>query len=115
MKFGPKQHRFVVPAPKRQENTMKIGEHFYSQVKCVLQNLSENQVQEERHMAVEAAIVRVMKSRRTLTLNEIIEQVCQILRQFSPDVKVFCFILLQFIHVSSLLKPKSSIFLKKSI
>ena len=27
MKFNPKQLRMVVPAPKKQDNTMKIGMH----------------------------------------------------------------------------------------
>lgn len=46
-------------------------------------------------MAVEAAIVRIMKARKTLGLNEIIEQVCQILRQFDPEVKVLLNIIVE--------------------
>jgi len=46
-------------------------------------------VEEDRGLAVEAAIVRVMKSRKVLNYPNLIQEVLNILRQFKPDPRVF--------------------------
>jgi len=45
-------------------------------------------VEEDRGLAIEAAIVRVMKSRKMLNYTNLIQEVLGILRQFKPDPKV---------------------------
>lgn len=61
---------------------------------------------ENREMAVEAAIVRVMKSRKTLEITVLIEEVSKLLYQFSATKTVifsfalrlifFCFVFLAY-------------------
>mmetsp|Transcript_13538 Transcript_13538/g.11608 ORF Transcript_13538/g.11608 Transcript_13538/m.11608 type:complete len:123 (-) Transcript_13538:8-376(-) len=45
-------------------------------------------VEEDRGLAIEAATVRVMKSRRILNYPQLIQEVLSILKQFRPDPRV---------------------------
>ena len=49
---------------------------------------SRSKVTEDRTIAIEAAIVRIMKSRKQLNHQHLIQEVLTMLQQFRPDVKV---------------------------
>jgi len=51
------------------------------------ETFSKEKVQEDRGMAIEAAIVRVMKTRKALEFNELQQEVFNLLKQFTPDPK----------------------------
>ena len=42
-------------------------------------------MQEDRSIAIEAAIVRIMKSRKTMDHNNLVSEVMQSLRMFKPN------------------------------
>jgi len=62
--------RIVLPMPTLEETYQKA------------------RVEEDRGLAIEAAIVRVMKSRKMLNYTNLIQEVLGILRQFKPDPKI---------------------------
>lgn len=48
-------------------------------------NIALEIIQEDRSIAIEAAIVRIMKSRKKLDHNTLVQEVMQSLRMFKPN------------------------------
>jgi len=51
------------------------------------ENYNKEKIQEDRGMAIEAAIVRIMKTRRALEYQDLQQEVYNLLKQFTPDTK----------------------------
>eukprot|EP01023_Acetabularia_acetabulum_P005424 TRINITY_DN12210_c1_g1_i1.p2 TRINITY_DN12210_c1_g1~~TRINITY_DN12210_c1_g1_i1.p2 ORF type:complete len:101 (-),score=23.71 TRINITY_DN12210_c1_g1_i1:206-508(-) len=72
MDFTDKAHRIRIPLPPLDEKRKVVEE-----------------VEKDRRYAVDAAIVRIMKSRRVLKHQQlVVETVQQLKRMFSPDFKL---------------------------
>jgi cullin 1 len=77
------------------EDSFSINETFTSQLKKVKLPLpaleeffSKEKVIEDRSIAIEAAIVRIMKSRKQLEHNALVQEVITQLQTFKPHPKV---------------------------
>jgi len=76
------------------EDAFQVNEAFISQLKKVVLPIpiteevyKKEKVQEDRSIAIEAAIVRIMKSRKRLSHNELMQEVIANLQFFKPHPK----------------------------
>lgn len=76
------------------EDSFTVKDNFESKMRKIRLPLPiseetavEKRVEEDRSIAIEAAIVRVMKSRKTLNHNELVQEVLGMLSLFKPKVK----------------------------
>lgn len=67
--FTSNMKKITLPTPKQEEN------------------FSKKKVVEDRNLAIEAAVVRIMKSRRVLTHSNLISEVVNLLSAFRPQVR----------------------------
>jgi len=76
------------------ENSFAVKDNFESKMRKIRlpqptseETTIQKHVEEDRSIAIEAAIVRVMKSRKSLSHNELIQEVMGMLSVFKPKVK----------------------------
>jgi hypothetical protein len=77
-----------------ENDAYKFNENFSSRkirVECQLlipfKEVEKKQLENEREMAVEAAIVKIMKKQKVLTLMELLMEVQHYLKSFNPTTK----------------------------
>lgn len=82
------------PKAVEAEDSFTVKDNFESKMRKIRlpqpsseETAVEKRVEEDRSIAIEAAIVRVMKSRKSLNHNELVQEVLGMLSVFKPKVK----------------------------
>lgn len=52
------------------------------------QQLKQEEVENDRSVAIEMAIVKIMKDRKRIKFDRLIEEVAELLRNFQPSIKL---------------------------
>ncbi|KRX06953.1 Cullin repeat-like-containing domain [Pseudocohnilembus persalinus] len=91
-------------APIKNEEKISVNENFTNQqmkIKCIpgkefhkkpeanteQEKINQEQINQQRNYVIEATIVRVMKSKRVLTVNEICQDTISLINMFKPEIK----------------------------
>lgn len=77
-----------------EEDSFRINQNFQNPMRRVKlpvpsqeENYEKEKVAEDRNHAIDASIVRIMKTRKSLPHNSLIQEVCMVLQNFKPQVR----------------------------